>query len=160
MSRCDHVVGLSPRGKAMVTNAEALPGGAFDGLGGLIPLTKWRLADGSILTEYVQADPWSGGPWWFLNLRSVATQEPVDDTDWTDQEMADVMGECYDGAIPTPSPEDLAWWQELLDDGAITPGGSENDRVHLPWSSTMAISAAIASGALVSPPANGKISRR
>lgn len=58
--------------------------GAFDGSDN--PLMRYTLPDGRVLTEDVQAEPWSSGPCFFLALRD-EKGEWVKESLWADNEI-------------------------------------------------------------------------
>ena len=58
--------------------------GAFDDVAG--HLFRHTLADGTIYEEYLQANPWSSGPMYFVALKD-ADGNPVPESLWTDEEM-------------------------------------------------------------------------
>ena len=51
------------------------------------PLFKYTFEDGRVLYEYVQASPWSSGPWFLTALRD-GDGNPVPESLWTDEEIA------------------------------------------------------------------------
>lgn len=57
--------------------------GAF---GNDFPLFRYVMADGREFYEYVQAEPWSSGPCYFLALRD-SRGNPVPESLWTDEEI-------------------------------------------------------------------------
>ena len=57
--------------------------GHYHGMGGEYPLHRHELADGDYVDEYIQAEPWSSGPCFFLGLQLVDSvfewdQEDID----------------------------------------------------------------------------------
>ncbi len=66
-----------------VTTSETRIVGMFDDA----PLDDCVMADGRLLEERVQADPWSSGPVIFTALWDVVKDEWVDETLWTDDEI-------------------------------------------------------------------------
>lgn len=148
MSRSDHPYGLSKRGRALVERARAVRSVTFEGLCNPIELVTWRLPDERVLEEYVQAEPWSSGPHWFLSLRVPGQEVGFPEIDWTDQEIANQMGESYGDADPEPTPSQLAWWQELVDDGSLDPESGREASTTLHWSDEQMVLRALASGQL------------
>ncbi len=56
------------------------------------PLYRHYFDDGRILEDYVQTEPWSGGPCTFLALREHSTLNPIEETLWSDEEIKKVTG--------------------------------------------------------------------
>ncbi|MFA6842993.1 MAG: hypothetical protein WCR33_01185 [Bacilli bacterium] len=50
-------------------------------------LQQYEMDNGSIVEEYVQADPWSSGPCIFLCLRFQSTKKFVNKSLWKDEEI-------------------------------------------------------------------------
>lgn len=50
-------------------------------------LLEYRLKDGRILREFVQAEPWSSGPVFFLALKDKETGEAIKETLWSQEEI-------------------------------------------------------------------------
>ena len=50
-------------------------------------LHRYTMPDGKVYEEYLQADPWAGGPMYHLALRNVKTGNPVPQSLWTDEEL-------------------------------------------------------------------------
>lgn len=50
-------------------------------------LRRFTMADGTVYEEYVQSNPWSGGPVYHTALKNAATGEPVAESLWTDEEL-------------------------------------------------------------------------
>lgn len=99
MGRCDHLMGLTEAAAKMVEGASILvveegrrlypdgreepfrrelvestvrveeTGESYSGIGGPYPLYHYVLPDGRVLTEAIQAEPWSSGPYFFLALQ-------------------------------------------------------------------------------------------
>lgn len=110
--RCDQVIGLNPWAKKLVNKSEAGYEivKQFNHLGDLVntfrrnieipsvkkevyghfvgmfqdeyPLHRYIFDDGSDYEEYVQAEPWSSGPCFFLALRHYSTKEPLPNSLW------------------------------------------------------------------------------
>jgi hypothetical protein len=58
-------------------------------------LVRYTLPDGRKLVTFIQAEPWSSGPYTFLALKDEATGEPLAESLWTDQEIAEATGEVF-----------------------------------------------------------------
>lgn len=52
-------------------------------------LRRFEMPDGMVYVEYLQMAPWSGGPVYHTALKNEATGEPVAESLWTDDELAD-----------------------------------------------------------------------
>lgn len=52
--------------------------------------TAYELQDGSWVHEFVQCEPWSSGPMYFLALKR-ETGEPIPETYWTEEEIQEVL---------------------------------------------------------------------
>lgn len=50
-------------------------------------LSRYELPDGRIYEEYIQAQPWSSGPCYYIALKDSAG-EPVRESLWTKKQMA------------------------------------------------------------------------
>jgi hypothetical protein len=50
-------------------------------------LRRFTLEDGTIYEEYIQAEPWSSGPCYFIALKD-SEGNPVPESLWTDEEIA------------------------------------------------------------------------
>lgn len=125
MARTDTWEGLTPRAASLIEVAEVVEEKEFSGLCNAFVLRTFRLPDGSHLHEVVQEHVWSGGPAWFVALAR-ESGEIVEETAWTDQEIADRMGFPHNGALPTISPDEAALF-DMLDDAI------EKERVRLDW---------------------------
>ena len=60
----------------------------FYGGSRLADLRRFTMPDGTVYEEYVQSTPWSGGPVYHTALKNAATGEPVVESLWTDEELA------------------------------------------------------------------------
>ena len=49
-------------------------------------LYQYTLSDGKVYTEYVQADPWSSGPCYFIALKD-ENDVPISESLWTEEEI-------------------------------------------------------------------------
>lgn len=49
------------------------------------PLHRYTMPNGKVYEEYVQADPWSSGPCFFLALRD--ENGPIEETLWSDEDI-------------------------------------------------------------------------
>jgi len=47
-----------------------------------------RFNDGRVLETYVQAEPWSSGPCTFYAIRDHVTKEPIPETLWSEDQIA------------------------------------------------------------------------
>jgi len=113
--RCDQYIGLNERGQKLVEGnlvvvqrktIDTYPDGnvkefeevveisditieATDNLAegfGRFPLHKYTLVDGTEYTEFVQVEPWSSGPMFFIALKG-KDGTPVKDSLWTEKEL-------------------------------------------------------------------------
>lgn len=50
-------------------------------------LHRYTMADGRVLEEYVQAEPWSAGPVYHIALKDAKTGKPVAESLWTQDEI-------------------------------------------------------------------------
>jgi len=50
-------------------------------------LHRYTMPDGKVYEEYVQAEPWSGGPVYHIALKDAKTGKPVAKSLWTDEEI-------------------------------------------------------------------------
>lgn len=51
-------------------------------------LHRYTLVDGTVYEEYIQAEPWSSGPMYFIALKTKGGM-PVVESLWTEQEMTE-----------------------------------------------------------------------
>jgi hypothetical protein len=50
-------------------------------------LNRYELPDGRVFEEYIQSQPWSGGPCYYIALKD-ETGQPVSQSLWTKKQMA------------------------------------------------------------------------
>ncbi len=48
---------------------------------------RYTFPDGRVWQEYMQAEPWSSGPVFFLALKDLATGEVIKESAWPDEEI-------------------------------------------------------------------------
>ena len=53
-------------------------------------LWEYHLPDGTVYREFVQADPWSGGPMFFVALKD-SKGKPVEESLWTESEIQGML---------------------------------------------------------------------
>lgn len=49
-------------------------------------LKEYAMPDGTVYQEYVQAEPWHGGPCYYIALKNAKTGKPVTESLWTSEE--------------------------------------------------------------------------
>jgi hypothetical protein len=54
----------------------------------LLHLRRFKIPFGPMVEEFVQAEPWSGGPCYFLALRLTETSQPIAESLWSDDEIS------------------------------------------------------------------------
>ena len=70
-----------------VSNIQRAQYDTIDGaFGNSFPLNKYTFEDGRMFFEYVQAEPWSSGPCFFIALRN-AVELPIPESLWKDEEI-------------------------------------------------------------------------
>lgn len=114
--RCDQYIGLNDWARAKVSETHKvrevgtriLPGGVVEPFDRTInlpvakvekvgeihgawtdvvaTLSRYTLPNGEVLTEYVQAEPWSSGPCYFVALKD-AKGKPVPQSLWSDDDL-------------------------------------------------------------------------
>lgn len=127
MARTDTWIGLSPRAKALVSDARERVREQFEGaFYNTFPLHTYELPDGRVLNEVIQTDIWAGGPSYFTSLEDAATGTRVPDAEWTNPELADVMGFEVGHALPQIGESETSFFAEF--EAAIDAG-----RVRLHW---------------------------
>jgi len=55
-------------------------------------LNKYTFPDGRVYIEFVQAEPWSSGPMFFLALKDAETGEEIVESLWTEEEIDEELG--------------------------------------------------------------------
>ncbi len=87
--RCEHEYGLNDYARGYTLSVPAtvyeVQDGAFTPQ--LLHLRRFILPCGTQVEEFVQAEPWSGGPCYFFALRDTATAEPIAESLWSDDEI-------------------------------------------------------------------------
>lgn len=128
MARTDSWIGLSPRAQALVAGARQKVREEYEGaFYNTFPLHAYELPDGRVVHEVVQTDIWQSGPSFFTTLEDAATGERLTEADWSEQELADVMGFQVGEAEPSITESEASFFAEFEE--AI-----EAARVRLSWS--------------------------
>jgi hypothetical protein len=99
----DTFVGLSQRAGWIIQEAaciDPIGGGTYlTAWGGDWELASYEMEDGTVYREHLQADPLTlSGPCYFLALLN-EEGEPVVESLWTEEEIAEWMGLCVYGDI-------------------------------------------------------------
>jgi hypothetical protein len=86
--RTDQYVGLNERAKNLVARYTKVLREEFEGaFGNKFPLYDYKNDCGHVVySEYVQAQPWSSGPMFFIALKCLMA---VSNSLWNDQEIED-----------------------------------------------------------------------
>ena len=61
--------------------------GYYGMFGDVYKFRRYILTDGRRYVEYMQADPWSSGPCFFLALKDESTGKVVEESLWSDEEI-------------------------------------------------------------------------
>jgi hypothetical protein len=88
--RTENVFGLNEWARRQTRNAKKRDHCDVDGVWTkeLLRLHRYILPEkGTEVEEYIQAEPWSGGPCYFFALRDTSTGEPIAESLWTDDEI-------------------------------------------------------------------------
>lgn len=114
--RCDQVIGLNEAAEELIQSSKRLiwtekvartypngrieeytrehnecPASSYEVFHGMFddeyPLMEYLLSDGRKVQEYVQAEPWSSGPCFFIALKDKVSGNPLPETLWTDTEI-------------------------------------------------------------------------
>lgn len=64
-------------------------GDTFEGFEGPYYLSRYTLPDGRVFTEFLQAEPWSSGPMFFIALKD-EEGNVVPESLWTDEEICGI----------------------------------------------------------------------
>lgn len=89
--RMDQYIGLNDWGQELTSHMEKEVCGEIEGAWTDVVsnLYRYKGMHGVFLfEEYVQAEPWSSGPMYFVALKSLKTGEPVPQSLWSDEEMS------------------------------------------------------------------------
>lgn len=87
MARQDQIIGLNERGRKLVEGAQREVVGTYTGMfGDPHDLMEYRFRDGRVFTEYVQTEPWSSGPCFFIALKD-NIDRVVPESLWAEEEI-------------------------------------------------------------------------
>jgi hypothetical protein len=93
MGRSDQFMGLTDQAYELIQDAtKEAECGHYKGMfGDDYSLTEYIMVDGSRYQEFLQADPWSGGPVFFIALKKYNSNtdewDVVEESLWSDSEI-------------------------------------------------------------------------
>ena len=96
MSRCTQIIGLTDKAEEWINkNCESISpidsGNTYEGMFGgkedTYKLYKYLTKTGREVEEYIQAEPWSSGPCFFIALRYIDTKRSILKSLWSQEEI-------------------------------------------------------------------------